>query len=460
MGGVFARMWGRGCWLRSPLRLGLVRRWRRWSVPGGSGAHAPGRVLADLAVMLADGGVAIGDLAVLRDQPDLFGPVASTATAWRVLDGVDEPLLDQVKVARAAARERAWLLRGEAGRGVPVVRCAGMAVPGLVIDLDATLVTCHSEKEKAAATYQHGYGYHPLLAWLDNTGEALAGMLRPGNANANAAADHIQISDEALAQIPDEHRHGTPILIRADGAGATKAWLAHLRSLSAERGLDVSFSVGFALTNQLKDAIGLLPETAWTVAVDAAGEPRPVDECLPVAQVAELTGLLPGLSAAGWPEGMRVLIRRERPHPGARVSVFEAHDGWRYQAFATDTPHGQLAFLEARHRAHARVEDRIRTAKQAGLGRFPSREFAINAVWLQLALTAADLIAWTQTILLTGELAKAEPKLLRYRLLHTAARIIRRGRRTFVKIAAGWPWADDLAAAFTRLAGIRQPLLA
>ena len=179
-----------------------------------------------------------------------------------------------------------------------------------------------------------------------------------------------------------------------------------------------------------------------------------------MAQVAELTGLLPGLSAAGWPEGMRVLVRRERPHPGAQISVFEAHDGWRYQAFATDTRHGQLAFLEARHRAHARVEDRIRTAKQAGLGRFPSREFAINAVWLQLALTAADLIAWTQTILLTGELAKAEPKLLRYRLLHTAARIIRRGRRSFVKIAAGWPWADDLAAAFTRLAGIRQPLLA
>jgi Transposase DDE domain group 1 len=424
-------------------------------------AHAPGRVLADLAVMLADGGVAIGDLAVLRDQPDLFGPVASTATAWRVLDGVDEPLLHQVKVARAAARERAWLLRGEAGRSVPVVRCAGMAVPGLVIDLDATLVTCHSEKQGCAATFKHGFGYHPLLAWLDNTGEALAGMLRPGNANANAAADHIQISDEALAQIPDEYRHGTPILIRADGAGATKAWLTHLRSLSEERGLDVSFSVGFAVTNQLKDAIGLLPETAWTVAVDAAGEPRPVDKSgLPVAQVAELTGLLPGLNAAGWPEGMRILIRRERPHPGAQISVFEAHDGWRYQAFATDTPHGQLAFLEARHRAHARVEDRIRTAKQAGLERFPSREFAINAAWLQLALTAADLIAWTQTILLTGELAKAEPKLLRYRLLHTAARIIRRGRRSLVKIAAGWPWADDLAAAFTRLAGIRQPLLA
>jgi hypothetical protein len=169
---------------------------------------------------------------------------------------------------------------------------------------------------------------------------------------------------------------------------------------------------------------------------------------------------LPGLTALGWPEGIRVLVRRERPHPGAPISVFEAHDGWRYQCLATDTPNGQLAFLEARHRAHARVEDNIHTAKQAGLGRFPSRDFTINPVWLQLTLTAADLVAWTQTILLAGTLAKAEPKLLRYRLLHTAARIIHRGRRTFIKIAASWPWADDLAAAFTRLANIRQPLLA
>ena len=424
-------------------------------------AHAPGRVLADFAVMLADGGVAIGDLAVLRDQPNLFGSVASTATAWRVLDSVDESLLDRVKIARAAARDRAWLLRGEAGRQLPTLRCAGTVVPGLVIDVDATLVTCHSEKEKAAPTFKHGYGYHPLLAWLDNSGEALAGMLRPGNANANTAADHITVTDEALAQIPDAHRHGSPILIRADGAGATKAWLAHLRSLREQRGLDVEFSVGFTLTNQLQDTIGVVPETAWTVALDAAGEPRPVDESgLPVAQVAELTGLLPGLTAAGWPARMRVLVRRERPHPGAPISVFEAHDGWRYQCLATDTPTGQLAFLEARHRAHARVEDRIRNVKQAGLGRFPSREFAINAVWLQLALTAADLLAWTQTILLDGASAKAEPKLLRYRLLHTAARIVRRGRRIFIKIAAGWPWADQLAVAFSRLTSIRQPLLA
>ncbi len=197
------------------------------------------------------------------------------------------------------------------------------------------------------------------------------------------------------------------------------------------------------------------------VAVDAAGEPRPVDESgLPVAQVAELTGLLPGLTGAGWPDGMRVMVRRERPHPGAQMSVFEAHDGWRYQCLATDTPAGQLAFLEARHRAHARVEDQHPHCKQTGLGRFPSREFTINEIWLQLALTAADLIAWTQTTLLEGELGQGRTETAA--LPAAARRRPPRPPRTphQIRIDAGWPWADQLAAAFTRLASIGQPLLA
>jgi hypothetical protein len=422
-------------------------------------AHAPGRVLTDLAVLLADGGETITDLAVLRDQPGLFGPVASTATAWRVLDSVDGAALAALKRARAVARERAWLLRGEAGRAVPTVRCGGIVVPGLVIDFDASLVTCHSEKQGAAPNFKHGFGYHPLLVWLDNTNEALAGMLRAGNAGSNTAADHIRLTDEAIAQIPDADLHGQPILVRCDGAGATKEWLAQLRRYRDQQGLDLRFSVGFTVTNQVKDAIAVLPESVWTVAVDATGKPRPVDESgLPVAQVAELTLLLPGLTNAGWPEGMRVLVRRERPHPGATISVFEAHDGWRYQCLATDTLREQLPFLEARHRAHARVEDRVKAIKQTGMGRFPSREFSINQAWLQLALTAADLIAWTQTILLDGTLAAAEPKKLRYQLLHAAARIVRGQRQTRIKIDTSWPWATQLAAAFARLDQIRPPL--
>jgi hypothetical protein len=414
-------------------------------------AHDPGRVLTDLAVMIADGGEAISDLGVLRDQPGLFGPVASTTTAWRVLAAVDDDALDRLRRARADARERAWLLRAEAGRELPVSAAGGRQVRGLVLDVDATVVEVHSEKESAAPHFKGGYGFHPVLVWLDNTTEALAGMLRPGNAGANTAADHIVVLDAALAQIPDGDRHGTPILIRADGAGCSRQWLAHIRALRDQRGLDLRFSVGFTMTEQVQAAILTLPAWAWTPAVEADGSPRDG------ADVAELTGLLPDLAAAGWPSGMRVIVRRERPHPGAQLR-FTDLDGWRFQAFATDTPVGQLAHLEARHRAHARVEDRIRAAKDTGLGRFPSRHFAINAAWLELALTAADLIAWAQTSLLHGKLAAAEPKALRYRLLHVAARITRGQRRLWLRIAEHWPWRIELAAAFARLAALAPPL--
>lgn len=416
--------------------------------------HDPGRVLTDLAVLLADGGEAISDLAVLRQQPELFGPVASTPTAWRVLDSIDEPRLAQLRRARATARERAWLARAELGRDLRTVQAGGRAWPGLVIDLDATLVTAHSDKEKAAATFKGGFGYHPLLAFLDNTNEALAGVLRAGNAGSNTTTDHIEVTDLALAQIPDEHRHGQKILIRADGAGATKDWLGHLHALRSNEsspGLDVEFSVGFTMTAAVQAAILALPKRAWTPAVQVDGSLREG------ADVAELTGLLSGLTERGWPEGMRIIVRREQPHPGAQLT-FSDIDGWRFQTFATNTKVGQLAALEARHRAHARVEDRIRTGKDTGLGRFPSRVFAINAAWLELALAGIDLIAWTQTTLLEGDLAVCEPKALRYRLLHTAARVVRTGRRVVVKLADGWPWVQDLVAAFARLALIPAPL--
>ena len=364
-------------------------------------------------------------------------------------------MLAGLKRARALARERAWLLRGEAGRPVPTVRCGGVEVPGLVIDFDASLVTCHSEKQGAASTFKHGIRLSPAAGVAGqhqrSVGRDAATRATPAS---NTAADHIRLTDEAIGQIPDAERHGQPILVRCDGAGATKEWLTHLRGLRDQQGLDVSVlgRVHRHQPGQGRDR-GAARRRCGRAAVDAAGKPRPVDETgLPVAQVAELTLLLPGLTTAGWPDGMRVLVRRERPHPGAQISLMEAHDGWRYQCVATDTDRGQLPFLEARHRAHARVEDRVKAIKQTGMGRFPSREFAINQVWLQLALTAADLIAWTQTILLDGALAKAETKKLRYQLLHTAARIVRGQRKVRIKIDTSWPWADQLAAAFARLA--------
>jgi Transposase DDE domain group 1 len=412
--------------------------------------HDPGRVLTDLAVLLADGGRSISDLAVLRDQPTLFGPVASTATAWRVLDRIDPAALNRVRAARARAREQLWAQRAETVGPVGGHCGGGRSWPGLRIMFDATLVTAHSDKESAAPNFKGGWGFHPLTAWLDNTGEALAAVLRPGNAGSNTATDHIAVTDLALAQIPDEHRHGVPILVSADGAGATRAWLLHLRA-QRETGVDLEFSVGFTMTATVQAAILALPKQAWTQAINADGSPREG------ADVAELTGMLGDLTAAGWPSGMRVIVRRERPHPGAQLSFTDV-DGWRFQAFATDTRVGQLAHLEARHRAHARVEDRIRCTKNTGLARLPSRQFAINAAWVELVLTAADLIAWTQTTLLEGELTLAEPATLRYRLLHVAARITRGQRRLFVRIDKAWPWRYQLATAFARLHALPQPI--
>jgi hypothetical protein len=413
--------------------------------------HDPGRVLVDMAVAVADGATAISDIAVLADQDALFGPVASDSTCWRLLDQLDTARLGAVARAQAAAREVVWAQRTElSGEPFPAARAAGRDLPGLVIDLDASLVVCHSEKEQAAATFKKTFGYHPLLAFCDNTGEFLAAQLRKGNAGSNTAADHVAVLDAALAQLPDQHRHGTPVLVRADGAGCTKEFLAHIRALR-DTAVSCEFSVGWAITERERTAITAIPKTVWADAVDADGGHRDG------AGLAEITGVLPARALVGYPTGMRMIVRRERPHPGAQLDAFEERDGWRYTAFATDTAFGQLAQLDARHRAHARVEDRIRCAKNTGLNHFPSRSFAINSAWLTVVMLAVDLIVWTQHLLLHGHLASAEPKTLRYRLLHVAARLTRGQRRCWLRIQRTWPWAPDLAAAFTRLATLPVP---
>lgn len=251
-----------------------------------------------------------------------------------------------------------------------------------------------------------------------------------------------------MEQIPDAHRYGTDVLVRSDSAGCTQGFLAHIRSLR-EHGIDTFFSVGVAITEPIREAIR--QAAGWIPATDADGEPRDG------AEICEITGLVPD---EGYPDGTRFIVRRERPHPGAQLSLFDTIEGFRHQVMATDTPPGggSIQFLEARHRAHARVEDRIRTGKDTGFGRFPSRAFAINAAWLELAPTGIDLLAWTQHLLLDGELARAEPTKLRYRLLHVPARLTRSARRTRHHIADRWPWADHLVTAFTRLAALPRPL--
>ena len=264
----------------------------------------------------------------------------------------------------------------------------------MVLDVDATLVTSHSEKEHAAPTFKGGFGYHPLAVWCDNTQEMLAVVMRPGNAGSNTVADHIGVLTQAIAQVPSSYRKH--MLIRADGAGSSHGLLDWLTEQGTKRGRTVEYSVGFATNGKVRDAIAKLPKKVWTAAVNADGDVREGGD------VAEITTLL---DQSGWPAGMRLIVRRERPHPGAQLSLFEEADGYRYQVVATNTGVGQLAFLEARHRAHAWVEDRIRNAKDSGLGRFPSRDFAINTAWAQLVAISADLIAWLRLLALTPELA-------------------------------------------------------
>lgn len=381
-----------------------------------------GRVLVDLAVMLADGGETISDLAVLRDQPALFGGVASTATAWRTLEAIDEECLARIAQARAAARARAWR--------------AGVDPGFCVMDIDATLIGTHSDKEGAAPTFKRTFGFHPLGAWLDGTGEQLACLLRPGNAGSGTATDHVAVLDAGLAQLPVA---ASSVIARADSAGMSHGFLDACR----DRG--VRFVVGHQLTAEIAAVCAALPNRRWRSAITADG----ADE-REVGEVAEITQLV---DLSGWPEGTRMIARREHPHPGAQLT-FTDTDGHRFQVFICDLPDPDITYLEALYRGRGRAERHICDAKDTGLNHLPSASFAINQAWLTLVGIAQDLLAWTRHLTLGGDLTRAEPKRLRYCLLHVAGHITRSARRTRLRIAQGWPWALHLAAAFDRLAAL------
>lgn len=394
--------------------------------------HDPGRVLVDLAVMLIDGGECVSDLGALADQPDLFGQVASHSTASRVLHAIGCDERAAIRQARAAARERAWQLGGRPER--------------IVLDFDSHLLEVHSEKQGAAPNRKHGFGFHPLGCWLDARGEALAMRLRPGNAGANTAADHISVLDDALAQLPAdvadrERDQPAEILARADAAGATHAFAAALR---ARR---IRFSLGYYVTETIGQAALALDDDVWRPALDADGAPRDG------AWIAELTNQV-DLSA--WPEHTRLIVRRERPHPGAQLRFTDA-GGHRYQAFLTDQPGDDLAALEVTHRLHARVEDRIAEARELGLARLPFHAFSDNQTWLEIILLAQDLLAHTRTLVLDADSARLAPKRLRHRLLHVAGRLTRSGRRHTLHLPAAWPWAAALIAAYARLRALPAP---
>jgi hypothetical protein len=415
-----------------------------WRKP--TAVHDPAKIVLDLAVSLAVGGDCLADIATLREAPAVFGPVASDPTVSRLiaaLAGDVEKACAAIDAARAAARREVWHRAGAEApdHGVDHRR-------PLVVDVDATLVTAHSEKEQAAPTFKRGFGHHPLTAFLDHgqhgTGEPVAMLLRKGNAGSNTSADHITILRQALRQLPADnqqgHRSGRSVLVRIDGAGSTHELLDWLTARN------LSYSVGFGLPDHTPDLLKQIPASAWSPALDADGQVRDG------AWVAELTGLL---ELGRWPTGMRVIVRVERPHPGAQLRITD-HNGNRVTAFATNTrpggPGAQIAELELRHRRRARCEDRIRAAKDTGLRNLPLHGFDQNRIWCQIVQLACELLAWTQMLGYADHSARRwEPKRLRLRLFGAAGGLARHARNLVLHLGAQHPWTALLIAGRTAI---------
>jgi Transposase DDE domain group 1 len=440
---------------RSGLSGQLTRRLGPWRLP--LATHDPGKIVTDLAIAVALGGDAACDIAVLRAQPGVFGLVASDPTVSRLITRLAtdaDNVVAAIASARAAARDRVW---GAVGAPVQDGR--------VVIDLDATLVTAHSDKQDATRTWKKGFGFHPLLGFVDHGtvsgGEPVGELLRPGKAGSNTAADHVVVLDAALAQLPDhlQARDETgciPVLVRTDAAGATKEFAAHL----AAQGVEFSVGASFAHLD-VHTALAMLPKQAWTPAY-LARRPRAVEAGVQIeprdgAWVAEATGLIP---LTGWPPGTRLILRKERPHPGAQLRITDA-DGLRITGFLTNAGRGgpgrQLADLELRHRRHARVEDRIRAAKDTGLRNLPFHDIDQNRIWVAIAALAQDLLAWFARLALPAPAACYEPKRLRLRILATAGRLVRSARRRVLHIDSTWPWAETITTAHVRLRALPVP---
>ncbi|MGV9281818.1 IS1380 family transposase, partial [Streptomyces sp. NPDC003730] len=414
---------------------GVLSPWRKPRA-----VHDPGKVLLDVALAVASGGDCLADVGMLRAEPAVFGPVASDPTVSRLIDTLaasGEKALQAIRFARSEARQRVWELAG---------RAAPDADGTVTVDLDGVLVIAHSDKEDAAPTWKRSYGHHPLMAFVDHgpggTGEPVAALLRPGNAGSNTAADHITTAQLALAQLPTRFRRGRRTLIRTDSAGGTHDFVAWL----ARRGRWLSYSVGMVITEQVHQHVLKVPASAWTPAVEADGEVRDG------AWVAELTGDV----LDGWPKGMRLIVRKERPHPGAQLRLTDA-DGMRLTCFATNTVGRPIAELELRHRLRARAEDRIRAARATGLRNLPLKRTAQNKVWLEIVQIALDLLAWMPMLALTGEARLWEPRRLRLRLFSAAGQLVTTGRRRILRLARHWPWTRHITVGLERLALLPNP---
>jgi hypothetical protein len=405
--------------------------------------HDRGKVLVQAMLMLAGGGESCADIEALRAQERLFGPVPSDSTMYRTFrHDLGPATLAGLWEAMASVRAQVWRRSSVTNTTEPVV-----------LDIDATLVEVHSEnKQGTAPTYKRGFGFHPMLCFADATGEALAARLRPGNAGANTVTDHLGVLDEAIAQLPAEvaagHRPGDNpdavtrrVVVRTDSAGCTHGFVQGCRDRN------IGFAVVARSNKQITAAISrTFTETnpgRWAPARRQDGEVRAG------AQVADLTDLV---DTSGGPDGTRLIVRREPLHPGAQQTLFPSTE-FRYWGHWTDQA-GDPVTLDASMRAHAHVEDHIRRLKDSGLCRFPFADLDANRAWLATVCFAGDLVRWFQLLCLTGHLARAEPKTLRWRLWHAPARLVRHARRDIVRILDGWPDADAILGAHTRIAAL------
>jgi hypothetical protein len=414
--------------------------------------HDRGRVLTDVATAIACGARDLVDIEALRAQTEVFGPVASDTTARRALEEIGGRARTAIARARAAARAHVWALLPD---GLPEATFAGgMAQAGMVVlRIDGTIVPAHSKKDRAAPTFKKTFGHHPLGCWIDNTGELASLLLRAGNAGSNTADDLISVLHEAIAQVPKRWRRR--LLITSDGAGASHGLIdwAQRQNHAADR--SVEYSIGFDVDADVRAAIGRLSADRWLPGLDATTGNLRGD-----IDVAEITDLLrERLTRTGWPKTMRVIVRRTRLAPGEQPTLFHL-DGYKYSCFVTNTGPGlSVQLLDARHRAHARVEDGVRTSKDTGLGHLPSKSWTVNLAWCHAVTIAVDLLAWLKLLGCPdiGTLTRAEPATLRYRLLHVPARLIRRARIRWLRVPRAWPWASALTQAFDRIRALPQP---
>jgi len=390
----------------------------------------------------------------------VLGPAPSGSTVRRVLDLATDRTLTRIAQARARIRKHVWE-QAQAAGGFPWIGAAGKTLQGwLVIDMDATLITAYSDKEGASPTWKMGYGFHPLGAWLANTRECLAMLLRTGSAGSNTFEDHKEVLTAALRQVPAAFRRR--VLVRIDGAGASHKLIEHMLTLSSAR-KTLLFTCGWTITESDEAAIMAVPGSAWKPGVRQDGTAEDDKD------TAEITNLL--ARAGNWPDGLRWIARRVKPSRRhlRNLTDYEKKTGWKYSITCTNIPDTGIGgvpgshhpqFIDVLHRDHATVEtDGVRTAKAMGLRNLPSKTWQVNKGWVVAANIAADLTAWARLLGLHDQegLRDAEPDTLRYRLWHIPARLVRHARKKILKISPDWPWRQAFITCWERLCALPAP---